>query len=72
MRIEEFWQDVSIYLVDFETEKKKQIQKYIVLDHLQTICEIEEIIKASFGDVTKIISIDEITAMGLRLKEMGN
>lgn len=65
--IEDYWYDVSIYLVRFETKKKLMVNKFLVFPASLTIKEIEKLTFSKFKDVKNVEHIDE-WADGLLLK----
>ncbi len=71
MKIEETWEDCTIYLVGFfvkQGEKRKLIHKTLIFSSYHSISNVKEFIHEKFKGVTHIDYIDTWNDDALRLK----
>lgn len=69
MSIEDYWNDVAIYYIEFTVNKKGKnyLIKQTIILNIEAKYNLQEIIKMKFSDVTGINYIDNI-GEGLCLK----
>lgn len=71
-RIEEYWDDIMVYYVEFSVyDKKEQMficRKTLVLPAFIHEEEVKEIIKTHFTNVSEVLAVDTLNE-GLLLKD---
>ncbi|MBP1042953.1 hypothetical protein I6N95_18220 [Vagococcus sp. BWB3-3] len=68
MRIEERWQDVTIFNVAFATTKRASIERLVILKNAPSDADVEAMIYKHLPNVVAVHHVDE-WGTGLSLKE---
>lgn len=68
MRIEERWQDVTIFNVSFDTHKRESIERLVILKNNPSDADVEAMIYKHLPHVVTVHHIDE-WGTGLSLKD---